>query len=582
MSHSSQPPSSNESNHALSRDSSLNGTHVETAGPPGAMPPIHSTPGHPTLPPRWAESDQRREYRQHPRSEMVWPSSAPPDPRYYQGIPQHEMYMPNYNTRLPTVGGPRDMPDGPYQPAHPVGLGSRMPMSMIDPALTTPLPNDDESDPELPPADKILSSIAKPASKVAGSRRPALSAKAKGKQKEVVVDNPKRKRGRVVGTANYSEEDIDMLLDLLEDHLPPGAKAWNVVGEEFNSWASNNKRPLRTTKSLELKFKQLVRTSKPTGTADCPPHIERAHAIEDRIAEKVETRDLDDEDIVDDEDAIIEVMDSDVDEKEEEPRVKKAKSTAAVAASSKGPTKVKEEPKGPVARRPAADATTSSSRPRAHARTQASELISSISHALDPSLQLARDEERANRSLHSTQLLTISQSLRDAQRTIESLRSQLMQVQQARHDAERRADRAEMMAMLHGGRSPRFVDGRSGYSSPSSSRRRRQQSSMFSPRRPRPVWPSPRGTSAHRADSDAVTVTPPKLIRKETFFPEGGRHVQWLPVGGHRDDDDDLYCRSPTPEPGTITYTVSPCPTPSTSRVKHSDAGMAELDKESK
>src|ERR1700730_114227 len=44
---------------------------------------------------------------------------------------------------------------------------------------------------------------------------------------------------------------------------------------------------------------QLVWTEKPTGHADCPPEIDRAHAIEVAMNEKAGTRDLDDEDIID-------------------------------------------------------------------------------------------------------------------------------------------------------------------------------------------------------------------------------------------------------------------------------------------
>ena len=146
------------------------------------------------------------------------------------------------------------MPYGPYASQRPVGSSSRAPVPM-DPSLITPLPEDDDDD--FPPAHKLLATLAKPASKVAGSRRPALSAKAKGKQKEVDSQNSKRKHGRAAGTANYSDEDMDQLLDLLEAYLPPGAKAWNRVGDEFNGWASENGRPERTVKSLEAKFKQV-------------------------------------------------------------------------------------------------------------------------------------------------------------------------------------------------------------------------------------------------------------------------------------------------------------------------------------
>jgi len=43
----------------------------------------------------------------------------------------------------------------------------------------------------------------------------------------------------------------------------------------------------------------LVKVSKPTGDAECPPQVERAHQIEWYINEKAGTHDLDDSEIVD-------------------------------------------------------------------------------------------------------------------------------------------------------------------------------------------------------------------------------------------------------------------------------------------
>jgi hypothetical protein len=61
----------------------------------------------------------------------------------------------------------------------------------------------------------------------------------------------------VTGIANYSPEDLDALLDILEESLPLGGNAWNSASDEFNAWAQENGRPSRTAKSLELKFKQV-------------------------------------------------------------------------------------------------------------------------------------------------------------------------------------------------------------------------------------------------------------------------------------------------------------------------------------
>ena len=157
--------------------------------------------------------------------------------------------------------------------ATPIPSGSSVRLTpVIDPALQTPLPDDNDND--FPPAHQILTSIACPATKVAGSRRVVHpNPKGKGKQREVVPPirenkrtashvpseepDAKRRRGRGPGTANYSAEDIDGLLDILEELLPTGGKGWNTAGDEFKLWAEENGRPVRTAKSLESKYKQV-------------------------------------------------------------------------------------------------------------------------------------------------------------------------------------------------------------------------------------------------------------------------------------------------------------------------------------
>jgi hypothetical protein len=136
----------------------------------------------------------------------------------------------------------------------------------IDPTLI-------DSDGEANDIETKLHSKHTAAAKVAGRRRPS-TADPKGKGKAHAVDAPskalKRKAaqlkdrdakkprgGREKGTANYSEDDIDALHDILERILPIGGKAWGNVEEEFASWAELNGRPVRTAKSLEAKFKQV-------------------------------------------------------------------------------------------------------------------------------------------------------------------------------------------------------------------------------------------------------------------------------------------------------------------------------------
>lgn len=126
----------------------------------------------------------------------------------------------------------------------------------------------------------------------------------------------------MAGASNYTTEDIDALLDILEVQLPLGAKGWNLVGDEFCEWAEGHGHSPRTVKSLKLKFEQvfnrsltfhwmltfrnqLVKTPKPTDDAECPPYIKCSHEIEAAMNDKGGSQDLDNEDIVDSDDAIV-------------------------------------------------------------------------------------------------------------------------------------------------------------------------------------------------------------------------------------------------------------------------------------
>jgi len=134
----------------------------------------------------------------------------------------------------------------------------------------------DDREASLPPPHKILETIARPAAKIAGVRRAPADPKGKGKQRAsepgpvASGSNLKRKastplssgiekksKGRSVGAANYSSEDLDGMFDILEELLPLGGHAWNSASDDFNAWAEENGRPTCTSRSLELKFKQV-------------------------------------------------------------------------------------------------------------------------------------------------------------------------------------------------------------------------------------------------------------------------------------------------------------------------------------
>ncbi|KAK2459528.1 hypothetical protein APHAL10511_008470, partial [Amanita phalloides] len=245
----------------------------------------------------------------------------------------------------------------------------------------------------------LASEIAHPATKTAGSHH-APSSKMKGKQKGNLHDPPvagkqkrhinnqpppvKKQRGRISGATNYSSADIDALFDLIEEHLPLGGQGWNSVGDTFNSWSQENGCPSRTPKSLELKFKQILKTSKPTGDAECPPHVECAHEINELMNQKVGSRDLDDEEILDNDTISIPS-----DEENVCPRATARQSGASPIAHH-------------ITNRVLHAVTPC---PR---RQVGQEILNTISSALSPAAQQARSEEQNSHSLQATQLFTLN------------------------------------------------------------------------------------------------------------------------------------------------------------------------------
>ena len=126
------------------------------------------------------------------------------------------------------------------------------------------------------------------------------------------------------------------------------------------------------------------------------------------------------------------------------------------------------------------------------------ELVQTLSKAFDPATQQSREEDRASRSMQTTQFLTISQQLRDANATIESLRNEVTRLRDRFHDAERACDRAELKLELMG---------------------------MNPPASERRYHPFPN----RRHLPDIVRVR--GKIKSEEIFPEGGKSVTWITDG---------------------------------------------------
>ncbi|KAJ7713780.1 hypothetical protein DFH07DRAFT_785870 [Mycena maculata] len=213
---------------------------------------------------------------------------------------------PPASTQVPPYNFPPAFDDiaGAFAPSQ--ASSSRHPDHSFDlrlPPLATdlrlpPLPDDDD------PTAIVKSRGLRATSKVAGSRR-----KDKGKKRHHSSDSEedsdaaphptKRTCGRPSGSSNFSKEDTKHMLDLVEKELPLGQKAWDKVIKRYNKWACTNKRPERPGKSLETKYKSLLKAKKPTGSGYCPPEVKRAHRIEDQINQRAGTRDVSDSEFID-------------------------------------------------------------------------------------------------------------------------------------------------------------------------------------------------------------------------------------------------------------------------------------------
>jgi hypothetical protein len=134
------------------------------------------------------------------------------------------------------------------------------------------------------------------------------------------------------------------------------------------------------------------------------------------------------------------------------------------------------------------------------------DLVSKLSQAFDPSTQKARDNERANRSLQNTQFLTLSQQLRDAQATIEGMRSQITDLQRRVYDSDRARDRAETKLEI--------MQMSTGTKRHSRSRQRRGHS---------------------RRDVQKVR----GKVRCEQRYPDGGAFTYWITDNSGSEGDDD-------------------------------------------
>ncbi|KAF8514752.1 hypothetical protein JB92DRAFT_3158898 [Gautieria morchelliformis] len=277
---------------------------------------------------------------------------------------------------------------------------------------------------------------------VSGTKVTAGPVKRKKKDAESDDDDGPRKKGRQVGAANWTNEDITALLDFAEEILPAGKKEWGRMYELFVEWAKENRCPLRSLDTVEKRFKGWLRISKPTGNAECPPEIERAHAIEDMITTRVASGVVCDDDM---DDEVINISSDDC------PKVVLTMKTYVAKH-----VKVEPESDG-----------------KGHMSSGALRgTLQNIARAFDPSVQAARDESRRARQFEAIHLQTLTSQLRDAEAETRRLRNELTDTQRQCDRESRRADNAErdlrMYEMMrnarhqdHHARSPRMHSSRS-------------------------------------------------------------------------------------------------------------------------
>ncbi|KAJ7020963.1 hypothetical protein C8F04DRAFT_1274284 [Mycena alexandri] len=278
----------------------------------------------------------------------------------------------------------------------------------------------------------------------------------------------KRGPGRPAGTSNFSKKATNVVLDLVQKHLPTGPKGWDHLSKTFNRWAVRKGKPERPGKSVENRYKHLLKHKKPTGDPHCPDEVKRAHRIEALINQSADTCELSDSDVVgaandddDDDDGL-------------------SNDSVEILASSTKRTAVARRAPSPPLRR----------------RLNAPELVDKLSKAFDPAAQKARDADRAERSFQNTHMLALTGQLRDSQSSNDQLRREHAALQSRIYELERARDRAEMRLEFH---QPPVFDA-----------------------------PSTRSSgSRFKNVPDVVRVN--GHVKCETVYPEGGRCTTWIP-----------------------------------------------------
>lgn len=176
------------------------------------------------------------------------------------------------------------------------------------------------------------------------------------------------------------------------------------------------------------KSSQLVKTRKPTGDAVCPPHICRAHEINDKIQSKVACRDLGDREIIEVDDDEGDVSDDEMSDCYEH------------AEDTDGGSPAPHVPIPRVRTSRVEAALLSSQESTRQSSSKGTDILEKISKMFDPEVQSRRDADRASSMFQTQQLILLQSQIRDLNGTVLSLRNQLNDSERRHVDADRRAD----------------------------------------------------------------------------------------------------------------------------------------------
>jgi hypothetical protein len=112
---------------------------------------------------------------------------------------------------------------------------------------------------------------------------------------------PASSRANSRSTPNWTDAEVNILLNHVEEFMPMGSNGWQKVARLFN--ACDLVHHARDVDSCKRKFVKLKNHAKPTGDPDCPPLVKRAKRLQYAIDNHAAVVSLDDEEKHDDEES---------------------------------------------------------------------------------------------------------------------------------------------------------------------------------------------------------------------------------------------------------------------------------------